>query len=150
MESNHSSPSCIKWYNQELYIAHQYLWGSRPKPTKQCRGGRISPEHKFPLWKPSRGSNCGNRLAVQKIVWGPWQWWRFNACLYHPSVMIDSHDDEDWKLILILDLYLLTIVMMKILVRLMVMRRQKNIIRPLSKLKDVQYFMYMCGLQRSS
>ena len=38
--------------------------------------------------------------------------------------------------------------MMKILVRLMVMRRQKNIIRPLSKLKDVQY--YMCGLQKSS
>ena len=62
--------------------------------------------------------------------------------------MIDSHDDEDWKLILILDLYLLTIVMMKILVRLMVMRRQKNIIRPLSKLKDVQY--YKCGLQKSS
>ena len=48
----------------------------------------------------------------------------------------------------ILDSYLLTIVMMKILVRLMVIRREKNIIRPLSKLKDVQY--HMCGLQRSS
>ena len=53
--------------------------------------------------------------------------------------MIDSHDNEDEKLTLILDLYLLTIVMMKILVRLMVIRREKNIIRPLSKSKEVKY-----------
>ena len=73
---------------------------------------------------------------------------KIQCMLYIIPLMIDSYDDEDKKLLLILDLYLLTIVMMKILVRLMVMRRQKNIIRPLSKLKDVQY--YMCGLQRSS